>query len=272
MLGSSRTSLTGARDELARRLADTDAGAAQALSGELLAVSSAVAGSTALRGALADSGSTTQARGELAAAVFGGKVSAGTLEVLTDVVARRWTSGRDLVDAIEGLGVEAALVEAEKSGRLDAVEDELFRIDRLVAGDDDLRRALTDSTTPADAKAGLVDSLFGGKADERTVGLVRHVVAHPRGRRLSDALRDIVEQSARRRERLVATVRVAAPIDDAQQQRLAAALGAIYRRDFDLQIEIDPDVRGGVVVRVGDEVIDGSIARRIEQVRRTLGV
>ena len=271
MLGSSRTSLAAARDELARTVADTDPAAIATLSSELLAVSSAIAGSSALRSALSDSGTASADRTSLARSVFEGKVGATTLEIVADIAARRWTSGRDLVDGIEALGFEAALIEAERTGRLDTVEDELFRVDRLVAGDDDLRHTLSDVAITDDTKAALIEDILGGKADDRTVRLVRHVVAHPRGRRLGDALSDLVAQSARRRERLVANVRVAEALTQEQHSRLAAALGQIYRNEVDLQIEIDPEVLGGSVVTVGDEVIDGSVARRIEQVRRTLG-
>src|SRR5690606_34504568 len=107
-----------------------------------------------------------------------------------------------------------------------------------------------------------------GKVEAETAELVRHVVANPRGRRVERALDELVEASARRRERLLAKVRVAAQISDDQQRRLAAALGRIYGRTVDVQVDVDPDVLGGVVVTVGDEVIDGSVARKLDQIRR----
>ncbi|NED98124.1 F0F1 ATP synthase subunit delta [Phytoactinopolyspora alkaliphila] len=263
MLGSSRTSFDAAREALAERAA-----ADATLAGELLSVSRVLAGTSALRNALSDSGTEVAARTALARSVFEGKISAAALEVVSDAVGRRWNSSVDLVDAVEGLGFEAALLDAERAGRLDAVEDELFRVDRLVAADEPLRQALSDPAVDTPAKADLLDGLLSGKVDETTAALIRHVVENPRGRRLTEALESLVEQSARRRERLLAKVTVAAALSAEQESRLTAALARIYRRDVDLQVEIDPELLGGVRVRIGDEVIDGSVSHRLEQARR----
>ena len=267
MLGSSRKSYETASTSLADRSGDLDA-----LSEKLLAVSTIVGSSASLRGALSDSGSPEGARVALARSVFEGKTDGAALDVLGEVVGLRWRTPADLVDAIEGLGVEAALIAAERAGRLDAIEDELFRVDRIVAGNEPLRQTLADPLVDDDAKAALLRDVLGGRTDELTLRLVSHVVAHPRGRRLEAALADLVATSAKRRERLLAQVRVAAPLTDDQQTRLAAALGRIYRHPVDLQVDVDESTRGGVVVQVGDEVIDGSIGARIEQIRRRMDV
>ena len=62
----------------------------------------------------------------------------------------------------------------------------------------------------------------------------------------------------------------ARPLDDAQEARLAAVLGRIYGRVVDVQVEVDPEVVGGVRVVIDDEVIDGTVASRLAQVKRTL--
>jgi F-type H+-transporting ATPase subunit delta len=263
MLGSSRTSFEAAREALAER-----AVADSSLAGELLAVSKVLASTSALRNALSDSGAEVAARTALARSVIENKITAADSEVVGDVSGRRWNSSVDLVDAVEALGFEAALIDAERAGRLDAVEDELFRVDRLVAGDEPLRQALSDPAVEPRAKAELLDGLISGKVDDVTAALVQHVVENPRGRQLTEALDGLVEQSARRRERLLARVTVAAALSAEQESRLAGALARIYRRDVDLQIEIDPEVLGGVRVKIGDEVINGSVSHRLEQARR----
>ncbi len=269
MLGSSRTSFDQARAALVARDGQESF---DELSEQLLAVSSVLAQSTSLRGSLSDSGRDVYARQELARSVLNGKVGSAAVEVVADVVGRRWTSAADLVDAVEGLGVEAALVAAERAGRIDTVEDELFRVERTVAGDDSLAKMLSDPLVSDDNKSEVMRGILEGRADEHTLRLVEHVVRHPRGRRTDAVLDTLVAQSARRRERLLAKVRVAAAMTDDQQRRLASALGRIYRHEVDLQVEIDPDVRGGVSVSVGDEIIDGTVANRLEQLRRRLGV
>lgn len=266
MLGSSRNSFEAAREALAGRGSAVDITLAE----ELLAVANALAGSATLRNALSDSGSEVHTRTSVAESVFGGKVSATTLEVVSDAVGRRWTRARDLVDGIEGLAFESAFAVAEREGRLDTVEDELFRVDRIVDGSNELRSVLSDPSADPATHAEMLGGLLQGKVDGITAMLVRHVVQNPRGRRLGEALRELVEQSARRRERLLAEVKVAAPLTEQQSERLAAVLGRIYHRTVDLQVEVDPSLLGGVVVRVGGEVIDGSVAHRLEEVRRRL--
>lgn len=269
MLGSSRTSFDAARDALAAR-AERDS--SDELSSQLLAVSTALAHTPTLRGALADAGTDVEARQALARSAFSSQLGEVTLEVVLDAVGRRWTNAVDLVDAVEGLGFEAAFISAERAGRLDTVEDELFRVERMLANDVPLARTMSDRLVPDDTKAALMRDLLDGQADAYTTRLVGHVVANLRGRRLDAVLNDLVSQSARRRERLLANVKVAAPITDEQERRLEAALTRIYRHTIELQVEVDPEVLGGVAVRIGDEVIDGTVANRLEQARRRLGV
>lgn len=269
MLGTSKTSLAKAREALTARV---NASNADDVADALLSVTEVLASSAALRGALGDSGSARGSRAALAGSLFADRLDATALEVVRDVVERRWSTGRDMVDAIESLGFEAALIGAEARGVLDTVEDELFRVDRVVAGDQRLRLVLTDPAVPDTTKGDIFADLLGQKADPTTVRLVRYAVTHPRGRKLEDVLAALVTESARRHERLLARVTVADQLTEDQHRRLAAALSRVYGRDVDLQVDVDPSVVGGVVVRVGDEVIDGSVRHRVDQIRRRLGV
>jgi F-type H+-transporting ATPase subunit delta len=268
MLGPSRTSLAEAQEALAGRVGEPGV---DGLAAELLEVSTLLSRETSLRGLLSDAGTPAEQRAALASSVLSGRASELAADVVADVVRRRWSSPRDLVDALEILGAEAAFLVAERSGRLDAVEDELFRFARTIAADDRLSATLNDPAMPDAAKADLVADLLRGRADDETVRLVSHVVAHPRGRRAEQAVNELVELAATRREELVAEVIVADGITEDQQQRLAAALGRIYGRTVTLQVAVDPTVSGGVVVRMGDEVIDGSLAHRLAEARRRLG-
>ena len=159
---------------------------------------------------------------------------------------------------------------AEGEGVLDDVEDELFRFARLLEREPALRAALTDPGLPDDRKSSLVTDLLGGKAKPATVRLVEIAVTRSRGRSLEAALEDLVELAAARRSRYVAQVRVARPLEAAQETRLQTTLTRIYGREVSLQIDVDPAVLGGLEVRVGDEVIDGTVQRNLSNVRRSL--
>ena len=243
---------------------------AEQIGDELLSVVRLLDGEPSLRRALGDSSAEQGRREGLFSRLLSGKVSDKTLDVLTTAVSNRWSTPRELVDGFDELGRTALLVHAEREGRLDAVEDELFRFSRIVAADGELEQALADRVTPADSKRGLVRELLGDKADGVTTRLVEHLVTTPRGRSVVDGLGELAAEAAKRRERSVAYVVAPVPLSEQQEERLAATLARIYARPIALHVEVDPDLQGGLVIKVGDEVIDGSVTGRLDELRRRL--
>ena len=274
--GASARPATRSRSTTAKAPAKTTAKAttktapADRLGDELFAVVRLLDGEVGLRRALGDSSAEPERREQLLSGLLSGKVGAETLEVLVVAVRERWSTPRELVDGIDQLGRTALLVRAERDGRLDSVEDELFRFGRIVAADTTLEQALTDRSAPAEAKAELIRTLVSGKAEPVTVALIEQLVVAPQGRSLVAGLGELADEAAKRRERSVAYVVSAGPLSATQQERLSAALDRIYARPIALHVEVDPDVLGGLVIRVGDEVIDGSATGRIDQLRRRL--
>jgi F-type H+-transporting ATPase subunit delta len=268
MQGASRRSLAALQEAFdARR----DAGADSAvISRDLLAVAALLTREIALRNALADPGAEAHGRSAIARQLFEGKLGADAFALLDEGVRARWSRSRDLVDSLEAIGAQAAFTVAESEGRLDRIEDELFRFGRTIAASADLRNVLAQPDVPAGQKQALLHSLLDGKADPTTATLLDHVVSAPRGRRIEDAVLELSELAAQRRGRIIADVRVAAVLTEDQHARLTAALERIYRRDVSLQVAIDPQVLGGAVVTVGDEVIDGTVLNRLEQARRQI--
>lgn len=236
----------------------------------LFAVVGLLSGEAPLRRALADASADPSRRERLLRKLVEGKVSAQALDVLLSAVSQRWSSPRELVDGLEALARTALLVAAERAGRLDTVEDELFRFGRIVAGDGELERVLSDPLAPIDGKLSLVRELIGGKVDEITVTLVEKLVSFPRGRRAVAGLEELADLAAKRRQRSVAQVTTAVPLTEQQQNQLSVTLDRIYARPIALHLEVDPTIMGGLVIRVGDEVIDGSAAGRLEELRRRL--
>jgi F-type H+-transporting ATPase subunit delta len=265
MEGVSRDSLRGVLERLEGR----DGAQAQDVSDGLFAVAGVLDTAPSLRRALTDPSSQESGRSGLVGALFGSQLPGPALEVLQDLVAQPWHSAVDLRAAVEVVATTAAMDAAEHSGALDDVEDELFRFGRLLEREPELRSALTDQGLPADRKAGLVTSLLGD-ATPTTRQLLGLAVSRPSDRSLEGRLEELERLAAARRKRVVADVRVAAPLDDAQTTRLGASLSRIYGRQVHLQVEVDPSVLGGVEVRVGDEVLDGTVARRLDDVRRRL--
>jgi F-type H+-transporting ATPase subunit delta len=247
-----------------------DADAVSALGEDLFAVAGLLSREPTLRRALADA-STEQARREqLLRRLLEGKVSELALSVLASVVAARWSSPRELVDGVVWLGRTALLVRAERDGRLDDVEDELFRFGRIVAAQPELDVLLSDPVANAEGKVALVAGLLEGKVEPVTLSLVEQLVTQLRGHDVLDGLDELTEMAAKRRERSVAYVRVAFALTEAQQERLATILGRIYSRPIALHVEVDTGLIGGLLIRIGDEVIDGSTAGQLAKLRREL--
>jgi F-type H+-transporting ATPase subunit delta len=269
MQGASRASLAQAWTDLERQLASSGPSAAPAQVGdELFGVVGVIDTQVALRRALSDPALEAERKAGLIEAVVGSQVSASTLEILRGVVAARWSRMRDLPDAIEMLAVLADLIGADRDGVADDVEDELFRFGRIVEARPQLRDALSSPTLPDANKIALVSALLDGKATDTTLRLVTQVATRPRGRSPEDALAAYAQVWSQRRERLVALVTTAIPLSDVEGERLRSALAGMYGHEVHLQVEIDATIVGGVVVQVGDEVLDGSVAGRLAEARR----
>lgn len=266
---ASREALAAARTRL-DALTDTRSVDATRLADELAAVTALLDREVSLRRVLTDPAQTGEAKAELVQRLVGGQVSGPTADLVAGTVRSRWSQPRDLVDALEELADTADLTAAQQTGRLDDVEDELFRFGRIVASSTELRAALTDRKAGAAAKTELLNRLLGGRSVQVSERLVTRLVTVPRGRSLEAGLESLSKLAAERRDRMVAVVTSAVPLSDPQKQRLGAALAKLYGRTMHLNLDVDPEVVGGIRVQVGDEIINGSLADRLEDAARRM--
>jgi F-type H+-transporting ATPase subunit delta len=269
VIGASRESAAAARENLSA-LTDRPAADTGTLADELNAVTGLLDHQAALRRTLADPSREGQDKAALVARLLDGKVGSDTVDLVSGMVRSRWTQSRDLADTTEQLAALTELIGAERADQLDDVEDELFRFGRVVAGSPELRSALTDSAAPADSRTALVRRLLGDRAKPGTVRLVESLVANPRGRSLEGGLDQFMRLAAERRDRVVALVTTAVPLTEAQRDRLGASLGRLHGRRVHINADVDPRVLGGVLVQIGDELIDGTVAGRLDGARQGL--
>jgi F-type H+-transporting ATPase subunit delta len=265
--GASRASLADAKERLLALTSSSDAGQ---VGGELFAVVDLLDRQPPLRRALADDSSARDARAGLMTAILGNNVGPDTGELVGSVVTAHWSTPGDLVDAIEQLAVLAIVAQADQAGHLDDLEDDLFRFSRVVGSSPELRTALGNPFAPAEAKRDLVSALLADKATPQAIELVTQAALHPRGRSLDRSLEEYGRLAAEQRERLIAEVRVADELSAEQRSRLAAALARTYGHAVHLNIVLDPEVIGGMIIRIGGEQIDGSVATRLAEIRRRL--
>jgi len=267
MRGASRAACAELRERLDAGV--TGAAAAERTGDELFAVTRLLDSEHGLRRALADPTKEPAEKAEVASRLLHGKVSPVTEGLIAEAAAARWATPNDMADAIEQLAIEALTVSAQLGGTLDDLEDDLFRFGRLVSGQPGLREALIGPAGVA-AKGSLLDDLLSGKVAAPALALITQVLTHPRGRSPQAALDLCAGIAARRREQLIAVVRVATELTAQQRSRLQATLAAAYGQGIHINVVHDPAVVGGVSVQIGDELIDGTAATRLAAVRRKL--
>lgn len=267
MRGLSRSSLAEVEERFNAVAASADFAR---LADDLTAVADLLDREHGLRRNMSDPARPAAQKTQIVRALLEGKISDAALETVAAAVGAKWSRPRDLADALERFSVVASAAQAEADDRLDDVEDELFRFGRIVAANPELRRTLSDPAAPAEGKRQLLASLLESKVTPSSLRLITQLAVHPRGRSLERGLEEYSTLVAAQRQRLVAVVRSAVVLSDEQKQRLGAWLRTSYGRDVHLNVEVDPRVLGGFSVRIGDEVIDSSIAGRIEEVRRRL--
>jgi F-type H+-transporting ATPase subunit delta len=241
-----------------------------ALPGDLFAVVDALDSSVTLRRALTDPGTAEQGRQQLAHTLLDGKVSKVAVQVVAEAVGMRWAGGRVLAAALERQAVRAQLMAAERQGNLEETEDELFRFARVVESTPRVRDALSDRAIDLAGRRQLVEDLLAGRATDTTTVLAKRAVG-ARERTFAHTMEGFVALAAEQKNRVVATVRVAKPLTSEQRSRLQAALRKQVGRDVVVQEVLDEGVLGGVRVELGDEIIEGTVAGRLESARRQLG-
>lgn len=239
-------------------------------SDDLYATADLLTREVGLRRALSDPGLPAEVRRGLLERLLNDQIGEIALEVLRVAAGARWSRPTDLLTVIEELGSEALLASEQAAGALDEVEDELFRFSRIVDRTPRLSLALSDRGLPAERKNALLDRLLDDRVRPATRRLIGRVVNNPRGRGVGREIEALAELASRRRQRSIAVVTVAHPIDEAQADRLRAAIARAFGTEVVLQLVIDPSVLGGVSVRVGGELVDGTVIRRLAQARRQL--
>jgi len=267
MRGASRASYEELREQLDAAVSTADM--ADQVGDELFAVVRLLDAEHGLRRALADPAKLSHEKSAVARRLLHGKVAAETEELVAEAAAARWASPGDLADALEQLAIEAFTLSAQRGRKLDDLEDDLFRFGRVVSGQPALRAALI-GPAPENAKRDLLSDLLANKVSSPSLRLIMQLLTHPRGRSPQVVIDLAAGIAARRREELIAVVRVATELTAAQRRRLMEALTAAYGRGIHLNVVHDPAVIGGVSVQIGDELIEGTAASRLAEVRRRL--
>ena len=172
-----------------------------------------------------------------------------------------------MADALVQGYAEALFKVVQAEGELDRVEDELFRFGKLLEQNHELKQALSDQSIDKDQREKVLQELLSDKVSPHTLGLLSFIVTQGRARQLPQILEQVSQLAADARQMVVAEVRTAVPLDDAQQTQLAESLSRATNKRVTVKVIVDPSVLGGVIAKVGDTVIDGSIKHRLDQLK-----
>jgi F-type H+-transporting ATPase subunit delta len=265
--GSSRASLVAARIALDAAVKGVDAKTASTLSSELFFITDVLGSNISVRRALTDPSRDAKSKSVFVKDLLGSKVGAPALGLLTEISALRWSGAKDLVQVIEQLAIEAEASAANISGELDRVEEEIFVVFNAITNSSELRKAFKSDAVQAKSK--LAQEILKN-ASTSTSKLLTQMVNSWRGRSIEATFADYQWALAARRNRVIALVKVAAPINQDQQTRLVTALTSKVGQPVRINIEIDPHVIGGVSVKFADEIVDGSISNRLAGAARAL--
>ncbi|WP_025133965.1 F0F1 ATP synthase subunit delta [Leucobacter sp. PH1c] len=256
MGSASREALAQARTAITGRLA-------QSAGAELLQAASRLAENPALAAALGDAAAPAEAKAQVVERLFGG-FSAGARSVLSAAAQGRWSTTEEFVDGVEELGLRAESVSNA------ALSDELLAVADLVAGSHELQLNLGSKLADPAGKVALVKSLLNGKVSASSLQVVSSFVANSRGRRLDTMLRTGARVAADQAGTELATVTVAVPLKPEQEARLARALEQTAGRPVKVTTVIDPALVGGIRIQIADDIIDGSVRARLDELRQQL--
>ncbi|BDH56372.1 F0F1 ATP synthase subunit B/delta [Tsukamurella sp. PLM1] len=270
MRASSRESIRALAAGFDQRTASIDDAALARTADDLADVVNVLNEQPVLRKHLAESSDSPEGKRRLASNLFGGKISDGAVVFVQDAAASKWSAPADFASAIERQARVAVLLGAERAGQLDATEDELFRAGRILEAEPQLTAMLSDTRVPTAQRIGLLDKVFGGKVNEFTAALLRQTVRLLRTGRVDASVASIAELAAARRGESVAIVESAVALNAPQQTRTADLLARIYQRRIAVQTEVVPELLGGLRITVGNEVIEGDIASRLDKAAEQL--
>ena len=259
MGSATREALVAAKDALAS-VPDENSLTAGA---ELFSAGRVVGGSAQLRSALADPAADAKDKTAVVGSVFS-SLSASARTVLSAIVSARWSNADELLAGIEEIAIRSI---AKSAPATLAIEEELFAFGATVSSDAELELAVGSKLGSAESKSKLIHELLTGKASEQTVVVIDHLVQQPRGRRIGELISTAADIVADQSGESVATITTAAPLQAAQLERLRTGLTKNYGRELTLNVRLDPSLIGGVRVQIGDEVIDGSVSTKINDLR-----
>ena len=166
---------------------------------------------------------------------------------------------------IAAIYAKALLSAAETAGKTDKIVAEAAEIVGWLAGAPKFEQVLASELLGDDERQGIIDRVFAARYDGTLVDFLRVLSRRDRLRLLRPILREFDRQHSEVRGNVRVHVTTAAPLPEAAAKQLAKALRPLVTGEPQLETTVDPELIGGAVVRIGDTVYDGSVARQLQR-------
>ena len=175
------------------------------------------------------------------------------------------------VDPIVSAYAESLFRVASAEGLADRVEEELHDFERLCEQSAELKEFIHNPRIQAEGKKDALAEVLGGKVSRVLLNHVRLVIDQDRGRIFPKIAEEYYRMAGESRAKVTAEVTTAFPIANGMLDDLARELKRLTKKDVHLRTRVDESIIGGVIVKVGDKVLDGSVRKKLSQLKKQMG-
>ncbi|MCH4837938.1 F0F1 ATP synthase subunit delta [Bifidobacterium longum] len=265
---ASRIADRESRDSLAPKLRDTREDAWR-IGNELFTITKVLDDSIQLERALTDPSRPVADKVAVLTELLGDNAHPMTMEIMTDLVSRRWSRARDIANAVEDFGVDAMMYYADATGATLQVSVELSELHSALLNLPVVRAKLYDYQATSEARVKLFHEVFSGKTlNKVTMRLAEHATCNLRRRRYLETIQWLINKFSRHMGESMVTVTTATPLKKEQIERLVEVYSAKVGRQVHINSVVDPTVLGGMRIQVGDEVTDNTVVAQLQNLHR----
>ena len=267
---ASRIADRESRDSLAPKLRDTREDAWR-IGNELFTITKVLDDSIQLERALTDPSRPVADKVAVLKELLGDNAHPMTMEIMTDLVSRRWSRARDIANAVEDFGVDAMMYYADATDATLQVSIELSELHSALLNLPVVRAKLYDYQATSEARVKLFREVFSGKTlNKVTMRLAEHATCNLRRRRYLETIQWLINKFSRHMGESMVTVTTATPLKKEQIKRLVEVYSAKVGRQVHINSVVDPTVLGGMRIQVGDEVTDNTVVAQLQNLHRKL--
>ena len=258
------------RDSLAPKLRDSGEDAWR-IGNELFTIASALDHNIQLERALTDPSRPVEDKVAVVKTLIGDQAHPLVMEIMSDLVSRRWSRVSDIANAVEDFGVDGMMYYADYTNTTLQVSIELAELHSALLNLPVVRTKLYDATVSSEARVKLLYSLIGDADFTKvTKRLAEHATCNLRNRRYLQTIQWLINKFSRHMGESMVTVTTATPLSKEQVEKLIAIYSAKTGHPVHINSVVDPTVMGGMRIQVGDEVTDNTVVAQLQHLQRTV--